>query len=136
MGILGERFPARRPRLGFGDGWRSPRRASQTDTSDEEEVLDMQSPQNVPLPWPSGGLRPGSHRGRRVLVWLRRAWLDRVRQRLRDTVHRIGVVAESLVRRIPTLTPERLFWMAFGLLLLIYLFFLVTLPTGAGRGGR
>lgn len=65
-----------------------------------------------------------------------RAWLGTRGGALVRTARRIGAVPSALVRRLRGLSPDRVFWVVMGLILLFYAILLVTQPTGAGRGGR
>jgi hypothetical protein len=56
--------------------------------------------------------------------------------RLSSIIGRGRVKLGALARRIKRLGAEGLFWVAFALITVIYLFLLITQATGAGRGGR
>ena len=85
----------------------------------------MKRPESLHSSWPNRD--EGVERGDRKA---------RLRPLLVRAVHHLRAIARSFKRRLPMLTGQQLYWVGFVMLMLIYLYLLVTQPTAAGRGGR
>lgn len=74
--------------------------------------------------------RPGAPRFDGLETWPRlRAALGRAARAIR----RLPAYLTGAWSRVPL---ERLFWIGFSILLIVFVLLLVVQPTGAGRGGR
>jgi hypothetical protein len=72
-----------------------------------------------------------SHLGLRWHGWAPELW-GLIRQKITST----GARAAGLMRRLKALTPDQWFLVGFVLLLMAFLFVLLTQSSSVGRGGR